>query len=77
MNVQAEKRNTPFQDALLSDRRADIGLAFAIGVNITTIWRWKRGLSIPASQATREQIARVLGRKVNELWPAEHEQEAA
>ncbi|HZV74561.1 MAG TPA: helix-turn-helix transcriptional regulator [Conexibacter sp.] len=70
-------QTTPLTRALADATESDIELAFAIGVNVTTIWRWKTGKSTPASQATRERIAYVLGREVEELWPVEHEQEAA
>lgn len=71
MNVQAPSRKTPLQLALDETAKADIELAFEIGVNVTTIWRWRVGKSIPTSQAIREAIADALGRHVDELWPPE------
>ena len=67
----------PLAQALAQCGKADIELAFEVGVNTTTIWRWRTGRSIPASQATREALACGLGRKIDEIaWP-EREQEAA
>jgi transcriptional regulator with XRE-family HTH domain len=54
----------PLREALAGTAKTDMELAGEIGVNVTTIWRWRTGKSIPASQAMRDRAAHVLGRKL-------------
>ena len=59
---------TPLKRALDEDGRRQSWLAKRLGVAPRQVWAWVHGLHVP-EQATREQIARVLGRKVDDLWP--------
>jgi transcriptional regulator with XRE-family HTH domain len=59
---------TSLQRALEQTDLTDVELAFRIGVTVTTIWRWRTGRSVPASNAIREAIAATLGRSVVELF---------
>jgi transcriptional regulator with XRE-family HTH domain len=69
MVAQADEGKTPLQVALEHTKLPDVELAFRIGVNVTTIWRWRSGKSSPSSRAIRAALAEVLGRSVDELWP--------
>jgi transcriptional regulator with XRE-family HTH domain len=71
MTVQANTCKTPIQVALEQCPLSNIELAFRVGVDLSTIWRWKTGKSIPTSQAIREALADVLRRQVAELFPPE------
>lgn len=67
-----ELHQTPLVRALAeaaTSPRERAELALAIGVDVTTIWRWAKGRSHPNSDATREAIARALGRHPSELFP--------
>jgi hypothetical protein len=67
---------TPLDQAIWEARVTNRWLGEQIGAHETQVSRWRHGLHVP-EQATREAIARALGREVNEIWPVEREQEAA
>lgn len=69
MVARADEGRTPLQVALERTKLPDVELAYRIGVNVTTIWRWRSGKSAPSSRAIRAALADVLGRTVDELWP--------
>lgn len=63
---------TPLVRALseaVTSPRERARLALATGVGVTTIWRWETGKSHPSSDATRDAIARALGRQPEDLFP--------
>lgn len=57
--------------ALIDARRMKFetvsAFAQAIGVNRATAWRWEQGLLDPSRQKA-EEVARLLGRTVEELF---------
>lgn len=73
MTVQATSSNAPrtFADALqaagITSPRQRAELALKVGVDAVTVWRWKNGKSKPASQATRDALARELHRTADEI----------
>lgn len=50
-------------------RRQD-WLAAQLGTDNTVVWRWVHGLHVPV-EATRERIAELLGRQVDDVFPPE------
>jgi len=63
---------TPLDEALKAERRTGKWLAAQLGVNVSQVSRWRRGVNIPTS-GNQRRIAKALGVSVAELWPPEGE----
>jgi len=71
MTVETRARiDTPLRRILREEGRRQNWLALQVGATRQQVWAWVHGLHVP-EQPTRDAIARALGRKVDELWPAE------
>lgn len=68
--------DTPLRRALREEGRRQDWLAEQLGAHPSHVSRWVQGLHVPM-EATRERIAEILGREVDELWPAAPQREAA
>jgi transcriptional regulator with XRE-family HTH domain len=63
---------TPLDEALWKAKRTGKWLAAQLGVNVSQVSRWRRGVNIPTS-GNQRRIAKALGVSVAELWPPERE----
>ena len=68
-------RPTPLKRAIFDSGRTQRGIAAEAGLDEAMLSRIVNGLH--ASEATREAIARVLGREIGELWPPVPQERAA
>lgn len=67
--MQAETCKSALQTALEQTDLSDAELAYRVGVNAMTIWRWRTGRNAPNSGAIRRALADVLGWRLDELFP--------
>jgi lambda repressor-like predicted transcriptional regulator len=67
--MRRARLDTPLKRALAEDGRRQNWLAERLDVDPTQVWGWVHGLHVP-EEATRARIADLLGRHVDELWPA-------
>jgi transcriptional regulator with XRE-family HTH domain len=66
--MQAARSKTPFQRKLDQTDLTATELARHTGVNVSTIWRWRTGHSVPRSSAIRRAVAEALGSEAGELF---------
>lgn len=74
--TMSTRNSTPLAKALDEDGRRQDWLARQLGVDRFQMSRWVRGVHVPV-EPTRVEIARVLGRTVDELFPDEAEPPAS
>jgi DNA-binding transcriptional regulator YiaG len=70
-NVPSMNRHTtetPLDEALWAAKLNGVQLAGILGVNVSQVSRWRRGVNIP-THATQRRIAKALGVSVADLWP--------
>lgn len=58
---------TPLDEALWTAERTGQWLAQQLGVNVSQVSRWRRGVNVP-TLATQRKIAKALGVSVTSLW---------
>lgn len=76
MPSRTARIETPLKRVMDAEGRSQTWLAKAIGVHRQQVWMWIHGIHVP-EQASREAIARALGRNPDELWPPEPQERAA
>jgi transcriptional regulator with XRE-family HTH domain len=74
--MKPARLNTPLKQALAEDGRRQNWLAERLGVDARQVWGWVHGVHIPGHE-TKAEIARILGRTPEELWPAHDDLAAA
>lgn len=74
--VKPARIQTPLGRILIEEGRKMTWLADRLGVSKQEVGRWVHGVHVPA-EATRQEIARTLGRTLDELFPADSAEEAA
>lgn len=70
--MRPRREKTPLDRVLREQGRSGRWLADRVGTHETQVSRWRHGLHVP-EHATREAIARELGRTVEDLWPETQE----
>jgi len=68
--------DTPLKQELEQQGRRQDWLAREVGVNISTVWEWVHGIKKPSPDNQRK-IAKALGRKLGDLFPAESAEKTA
>jgi hypothetical protein len=73
--VPERRTATPLKVAIVLDGRPQKDIAAALGIDPGQFSRYVNGLH--CSERTKREIAKVLGRQVDELWPPSSAQVAA
>lgn len=67
----SERKVTALKLAIVASGRTTASIAAELGVDPSKVSRWSSGARQP-KLADAQQLARILGTTVEELWPSQH-----
>lgn len=76
IDMKPARLNTPLKRALDEDGRRQTWLAERLGTDSRQVWGWVHGIHVPSVE-TRQRIADLLGRSVDDLFPEDEPEQVA